>query len=275
MNSLGKAIRMERIKNKKSGNFIFIALDHGLTMGTIKGLEDMPSLVDKVALGGANAVIEHAGIVAAGYRGSISSNSTKFHGGDIGLIIHLSGSTSLSPTPNRKVLVCSVEEAIRMGADGVSIHINIGDTDEPAMLADMGHVSEACRYWGMPLIVMIYPRGPKIHSEYDPEAINIAVRAGAELGADIIKTNYTGDIDSFKKIVKGCPVPVIIAGGPKLDTTKEVLQMISDAMEAGARGVAMGRNVFQADDPTAMVKAISLIVNENCSIDEVYRKIKI
>jgi fructose-bisphosphate aldolase/2-amino-3,7-dideoxy-D-threo-hept-6-ulosonate synthase len=272
--SLGKAIRLERIKNRKSGNMVFIPLDHGLTVGTIKGLEDMPTLVDKIALGGANAVIEHAGMAAAGHRGS-SSTTRKFSGTDIGLIIHLSGSTSLSPTPNHKVLVCSVEEALRMGADGVSIHINIGDHDEPAMLEEMGLVAQQCRYWGMPLIAMMYPRGPKITSEHAPEVVNIAARAGAEMGADIVKTNYTGDIDSFRQITKGCPVPIIIAGGPKLETTKDVFQMIVDSMEAGARGVAMGRNVFQAEDPTIMVRAICKIVHEHYSVQDVLKEYQI
>lgn len=272
MNNLGKAIRFERIIDRKSGNTVIIPMDHGLTVGSIKGLEDMPKMVDSVALGGANAVIEHAGIVAAGHRGS-----AKFQGSglDIGLIIHLSGSTSLSPTPNHKVLVCSVEEAIRMGADAVSIHINIGDETEPDMISQMGKVAEDCRYWGMPLIAMMYPRGPKIKSEHDPNAVNIVARAGAELGADIVKTVYTGDIDTFKPIVKGCPVPVIIAGGPKMNTTRDVLTMIFDAMQAGARGVAMGRNVFQADNPTLMVKAISMIVHKKMTVEEVLKETKL
>ena len=275
MTTLGKAIRLERIKDRKSGNMVFIPMDHGFSVGTIKGLENMPRMVDLVASGGANAVIEHIGIAMAGHRGSTMGQSGEFEGKDIGLIIHLSGSTNLSPTPNSKVLVCSVEEAIRMGADGVSIHINIGDQDEPRMLEEMGQVAAECRYWGMPLIAMMYPRGPKIASEHAPEVVNIAARVGAELGADIVKTNYTGDIDSFKEITKGCPVPIIIAGGPKQETTKDVLQMIADAMEGGARGVAMGRNVFQADDPKEMTRAISLIVHKGWSVEEVLKEVKI
>ncbi|MHA1730188.1 MAG: 2-amino-3,7-dideoxy-D-threo-hept-6-ulosonate synthase [Promethearchaeota archaeon] len=270
MSSLGKSIRLERIKDRNSKNFLIIPMDHGLSLGTVKGLENMPKMINKVAEGGANAVIVHSGIAYAGHRGS-----QNIHGKDIGLIIHLSGSTSLSPNPNLKVIVCSVEEALKMGADAVSIHINIGDGDEPKMMKDMGNISQSCRNWGMPLIAMMYPRGPKINSEHDPIAVNIAVRAGAELGADIVKTNYTGDIDSFKMIVGGCPVPVIIAGGPKLETTEEVFQMIVDSLEAGARGVAMGRNVFQSKKPEDMVRAISLLVHKGYSADEVLREIKI
>ncbi|MCP4760410.1 MAG: class I fructose-bisphosphate aldolase family protein [archaeon] len=272
MSSLGKSIRLERIMDRESGNFLLIPMDHGLTVGTIKGLEDMPKIINQVSIGGANAVIVHAGIAAAGHRGT---TQPELQGKDIGLIIHLSASTSLSPTPNQKVLVCSVDEALRMGADAVSVHINIGDETEPSMLEQMGEVSEACRYWGMPLIAMMYPRGPKINIEHEPDVVNIAARAGAELGADIVKTNYTGDIDSFREITKGCPVPIIIAGGPKLETTTDVLHMISDAMKAGARGVAMGRNVFQAEDPINLVKAISMIIHHKISVEEVLKEIKL
>ena len=240
-------------------------MDHGLTIGTVKGIEDMAQMIDKVALGGANAVLMHSGMVGTGHRQQ---------GEDIGLIVHLSGATTLSPTPNRKVLVCSVERSLKMGADGVSIHINIGAEDEPEMFQDAQKSIESAREWGIPLLAMMYPRGPKIKDENDPYVVNIAARAGAELGADIVKTNYTGDIDSFKEIIKGIPIPVIIAGGPKTDTTKDVLQMVYDSIQAGGSGVAFGRNVFQAEDPTKIVNALSKVIHENYTIEEVLKEYK-
>jgi len=262
--SLGKRIRLERIFDRESKKTIIIPMDHGLTMGTIQGLEDLAAMVDKVALGGANAVLMHSGMVSAGHRQ---------YGKDIGLIIHLSGATSLSPHPNRKVLVCSVERALKMGADAVSIHINIGAEDEPEMLQDAQKIVENSREWGVPLIVMMYPRGKKITNENDPSVVNIAVRAGVELGADIVKTNYTGDIDSFRTITKGVRhIPVIIAGGPKMDTIPDLLQMVYDSIEAGGSGVAFGRNVFQAEDPTKLVRAINKILHENYSVEEVMKE---
>ncbi len=264
--SLGKKIRMERIFDRKSKKTIIIPMDHGLTMGTIQGLEDLAAMVDKVALGGASAVLMHSGMVGAGHRQ---------YGKDIGLIIHLSGATSLSPDPNRKVLVCSVERALKMGADAVSIHINIGADDEPEMLQDAQKIVESTREWGVPLIAMMYPRGKKITDENDPSVVNIAVRAGAELGADIVKTNYTGDIDSFRKITKGVKhIPIVIAGGPKMDTVPDLLQMVSDSVEAGCSGVAFGRNVFQSEDPTKLVQSISKILHDNYSVDDVLKDFK-
>ncbi|MFX1388456.1 MAG: 2-amino-3,7-dideoxy-D-threo-hept-6-ulosonate synthase [Promethearchaeota archaeon] len=264
--NIGKSIRIERIIDRKSKRTIIIPMDHGLTMGTIKGLENVAEMVDKVALGGANAVLMHSGMVGAGHRK---------YGKDIGLIIHLSGATDLSPDPNRKVLVCSVERAIKMGADGVSIHINIGADEEPEMLQDASKVVEASREWGIPLIAMMYPRGRKIQDENDADVVNIAVRAGVELGADIVKTNYTGDIDSFKEIVNGVKhIPIIIAGGPKMDTISDLIHMVYDSIQAGGAGVAFGRNIFQAKDPTSLVSAISKIVHKNYTIEEIIKEYK-
>jgi len=264
--SLGKGIRIERLFDRKSKRTIIVPMDHGLTVGTIKGLENLADIVDKVAIGGANAVLMHSGMVGAGHRQ---------YGQDIGLIIHLSGATSLTPDPDRKVLVCSVERALKMGADGVSIHINIGADEEPEMLQDAHRVVESSREWGLPLIAMMYPRGKKIKDENAPEVVNIAVRAGAELGADIVKTNYTGDIDSFKYIVKSVHVPVIIAGGPKTDTIQDLFQLVYDSIQAGGRGVAFGRNVFQAEDPIKIVKALSKIVHHNYTVGEVLKEYQI
>ena len=170
--------------------------------------------------------------------------------------------------------MCSVERAVKLGADAVSIHINIGADEEPEMFQDAQKVIESSREWGVPVLAMMYPRGGKISNENDPEVVNIAVRAGVELGADIVKTNFTGDIDSFKYIVKSVHVPVIIAGGPKMDTTTEVLQMVYDSLQAGGSGVAFGRNVFQSQDPTKLVKAIAKIAHNNYTVEEVLKEIK-
>jgi len=256
---IGKRIRLERIINRKTKRAVIVPMDHGLTLGTIKGLDDMAKIVDQIAKGGANAVLMHSGMVGAGHRQ---------HGSDIGLIIHLSGATSLALDPNKKVLVCSVERALKIGADACSIHINIGANDEADMLKDASEIVEACREWGMPLIAMMYPRGKKIQDENHPEVVNIAVRAGAELGADIVKTNYTGDIESFREIVRGVDIPVIIAGGPKMDTIVDLLQLVYDSIEAGGAGVAFGRNIFQYKDPETLVRAICSIVHERSQVEE-------
>lgn len=259
MSEIGKRVRLERILDRNSGNTVIIPMDHGISVGPVKGLVKLSDMINKVADGGANSVLLQKGMVKHGHRE---------YGSDVGLIVHMSASTSLGPDPNDKVQVCQVEEALKVGADAVSVHINIGSETEAEQLKKLGGVSERCEFWGMPLVAMMYPRGDKISDPNDLEVVALAARAGAELGADIIKTNYTGDPDTFKQVVAGCPVPVVIAGGPKTETDQEFLEMIRGAIDAGGRGVAIGRNVFQHEDPTKMTKAIAAIVHQNMSVEE-------
>lgn len=262
MSTIGKSVRMERIFNRNTGNAIIIPMDHGVGAGPIKGLTNLQDAVNKVAEGGANAVLGHMGLAKHGHRG---------YGHDVGLIIHLSASTSLALDPNHKVLVTTVEEAMKVGADAVSVHVNIGAEDEFEMLQGLGYVAGKCDEWGIPLLAMMYPRGKKVQSEYDVDVVKHAARIGAELGADIVKTNYTGSPETFKEVVEGCPVPVIIAGGPKMGSEMELLEMIKGSLEAGGRGVAIGRNVFQAEDPTGLVQRIAKIVHEGMTAEEVIK----
>ncbi len=252
--------------DRKTRRTVIVPMDHGMSLGPIKGLVDMSETVDKIAEGGANAVLGHVGLPLFGHRR---------YGKDIGLIMHLSASTSLSPDPNNKVLVTPVEDAIKMGADAVSVHINIGAETECDMLQKLGLTASKCREWGMPLVAMVYPRGKKINSENSSEYVKIAARAAAEMGADIVKSSYTGDIDSFRVVTKGSPIPVVVAGGPKMDTVQEMLQMVYDSIQGGGSGVAIGRNVFESDDPTAMVKAISLIVHQGYHPKEAMKELGI
>jgi fructose-bisphosphate aldolase/2-amino-3,7-dideoxy-D-threo-hept-6-ulosonate synthase len=245
--------------DRKTRRMVIVPMDHGMSVGPIPGLVDMAATVDKVAEGGANAVLGHIGLPLHGHR---------HYGKDIGLIMHLSGSTSLSPDPNSKVLVTTVEEALKMGADAVSVHINIGAETESVMLQALGSTAMKCREWGMPLLAMMYPRGRKVGSETAVENVKIAARTAAELGVDIVKTNYTGSVESFREVVNGCPVPVVVAGGPRMDTTRDIMELVHGSVEAGGAGVAMGRNVFQAEDPVKMVRAISMIVHKGASVDE-------
>jgi predicted phospho-2-dehydro-3-deoxyheptonate aldolase len=262
---LGKAIRMERISSRADGRTVIVPMDHGVTVGPIEGLVDMPAAVNRVADGGADAVIGHVGLPIMGHRG---------YGRDVGLIIHLSASTSLAPDPNRKVLVSSVERAIRYGADAVSIHVNLGAADESEMLRDFGEVAMSCESWGMPLVAMVYTRGAKIQSEYDSRVVKHAARVAAELGADVVKVNYTGNPETFAEVVDGCGgagphgIKVVIAGGEKMETDREILEMVAGAIAAGGSGVSIGRNAFQHERPDLMVAAIVGIVHGGQTVDE-------
>jgi class I fructose-bisphosphate aldolase len=256
---LGKSIRLERIFDRNTHKTIIVPLDHGVSVGPIMGLVDLRKTVDRVAEGGANAVLMHKGIPRRSHRGS---------GRDIGLIIHLSASSNLSPFPNAKTLVGEVEDAIRLGADGVSVHLNLGDATERYMLNELGRISTSASSWGMPLLAMVYPRGPKVKSEYDPEAVRHCARIAEELGADVVKVPYTGDVDTFNKVVEACAIPVLIAGGPKMESEKDILQMAYDSIQAGGAGLSIGRNIFQAENPSMLVKALHGIVHDGWSVED-------
>ena len=159
-------------------------------------------------------------------------------------------------------MVCTVEEAIALGADAVSVHINLGAPHESKMIEEVGRVSRECTKWGMPLLIMIYPRGEGIDPK-SPQAIGHCVRVAEELGADLIKTSYTGDPASFKKITSACSVPVLIAGGEKA-ADLESLETVREAItKGGAAGVALGRNSFQRENPKEFIQALCCVVHEN------------
>ena len=248
----GKTRRLRRIIRDDSKTFI-IAMDHGVTLGPVRGLEDMQQAVKNVVSGGADAVLVHKGIAS-----HVNTQGT-------GLIVHVSASTKLGSKPNLKVGVCTVEEAVRLGADAVSAHINIGAVEEEQMLEFLGNLSRECDSYGMPLLAMMYPRGPTVKDENGFEFVSHAARIGAELGADVVKTVYTGDVDSFRKVIQGCPVPVVVAGGARMKTDLDVLELAESSMKAGATGLSFGRNVFQHDRPEAICKALTSIVHQRAT----------
>ena len=251
----GKTRRLKRIF-RADKRTVIVPMDHGVSIGPVKGIENMQETVARLLKGGADAFVLHKGL------------AKRVDVGCAGLIVHLSAVSNLTPNCLNKVQVCTVREAGRLGADAVSVHINVGAPDECAMLTTLGRVADECDSYGMPLLAMVYPRGPKIPNEHDATAVAHAARLGAELGADIIKTIYTGNVETFKQVVESCPVPVIIAGGPKIETPQQLLQMASDSIKAGAAGLSIGRNVFQHKDQTLIVKTLVALVHEKASVEE-------
>ena len=257
----GKQVRMSRITRK--GRMLCIPMDHSFTIGPVAGLENPEEMIIKVARGGATAFLVHKGIIKSLKKPV-----------PIGMIMHVSASTQLSPAPNRKVLCASVLEGLRLGADAISVHVNMGSKEEPEMLEQLGMVADQCDEYQVPFIAMMYPRGERIKDPSDPEVVAHCARVGAEGGADVVKTVYTGDPDSFRDVVRKCPVPVVLAGGVKVGTDAEVLRLASDVMGAGAMGVTFGRNVFQHRDPTLIVRALRRIVIDRGTVKEAMEVIR-
>src|SRR6266705_1877644 len=244
----GKTRRLRRIF-RRDGRTVIIPMDHGVSVGPVEGLTNMEATIDSVANGGADAVLVHAGIAK-----TVDNRA-------MGLILHLSGATRLTLEPNWKTQLSSVKQALRLGADAVSVHINVGSEHEQDMLDQFSRILDESDDVGLPVVAMMYPRGPGIQNEHAYEVVSHAARLGYELGADIVKTNYTGDVESFRNVIKSVKAPVVVAGGPKAGRESEVLQMVSDSIKAGAGGVSIGRNVFQHSKPTLMTRALVEIVH--------------
>lgn len=258
----GKTIRLRRILGS-DGKTVITPMDHGVSCGPIRGLEDMKLALERAIKGGADTVILHKGNFGIASQMDLHLP---------GLILHLSASTQLSFDFHKKVIVAGVEEAVRLGADGVSVHINLGNENEHVMLEDLGMVSDECNRWQMPLLVMVYVRGLNVTQPVSDKSIAHAIRVAWELGADIIKTASPEDLNTLEGLASHCPVPIVIAGGGKVKDVKNFLNKVAGWMGSGARGVAIGRNVFQDESPVSLLRAICSIVHEKLSGDQAYEE---
>lgn len=260
----GKILRLKRFMRSASGRIVIFPLDHGVTCGPIPGLENMDRVIRMGIAGGADALVLHKGMMR--FLEPIGERLP-------GIFMHLSASTQLGPSIHRKVLVGTVEEAIQRGADGVSLHINLGDASEPEMLEDLGHVGAACAHWQVPLLVMIYVRGAGMATPVPDSAIAHCTRAAAELGADLIKIPKPREEGVLQAIADSIPVPVVVAGGTKKEETLPFLEGIEEALRAGVRGVAIGRNVFQHREPERLLRAVGKMVHENLTAREALEQV--
>ena len=246
----GKAWRMRRIINPVDGRTLILPLDHGLSMGPIQGLVSPADTLARVCRAALDAVVLHKGLVRFLPRDLDPAT---------GLIIHLSAATDLCPQRTKK-LVTGVDEALALGADGVSVHINFGGPQETEMLVDLGRVADRCMALGVPLLVMAYLRGGTL-AEDDPRGLAVASRACAELGADLVKLPWPSSESDLAEIVSGCPVGVVLAGGSRRESPDFLQHRAEAAVASGAVGLAAGRNVFQAPDPIVTLESLSRIIH--------------
>ena len=261
MTATGVATRLNRIST--DGRYLIVPMDHGITLGAVTGLKDIESTVDAVARGGADAVLTQKGI------------APRVHGNrrGAGYVVHLNASTAVGPAANDKRLTGTVEEAVRVGADAVSLHLNVGSEYEPKQLEDLAEVTAAAGRLGIPVLAMAYARGANLTGEdpeHDAEYLGHAVRLAEEVGADVVKTAYSGDPASFEHVCASTRLPVVIAGGEP-DGDEATLESVRGAMDAGAAGVSVGRSVFQHDDPEAITEAVSAVVHDDAGAEDALR----
>ncbi|MEU9475240.1 2-amino-3,7-dideoxy-D-threo-hept-6-ulosonate synthase [Streptomyces sp. NPDC048191] len=247
-----RALRTARLFRHHPARLAIAPLDHSISDGPVvpRGTT-IDGLTARLAEAGMDAVVVHKGSLRHLRPASLSAMS---------VIVHLNASTAHAPDPDAKYLVTGVEEALRLGADAVSVHVNLGSLDERRQIADLGQVAERCERWNLPLLAMVYPRGPRITDPHDPELVAHAVTVAVDLGADLVKAPYPGSVTALRELTDACPVPLLCAGGPRR-SEPEVLAYVRDVLRGGAAGVAMGRNLFQADDPRRTAAAVARLIH--------------
>ena len=259
MAMLGK-VRMSRLINPKSDKMMAITVDHSISRGIMQGLINIQDTIDQIVAAGPEAITMTKGIAELCFPQ---------HAGKCSLLLKCSSYSPVQGT--RDAYFGDAEEGIRMGADGVSVGaIMLGD-HQAEQLVDMGRISKQCMSLGMPLIGHIYPKGEKVALEDRTKWENIAycVRAGAELGVDIIKTTYTGDPKTMEKVVKACPSRVAIQGGDSCHTIEDYMSMTYDVInKSGVGGVVYGRFVWSYPNITALVKSLGSIIHDGATVKQ-------
>lgn len=269
MTSLGKQLRLGRIIDPVSQTSVIVPIDHAIDDPTLAALNDPISVVSRLAPVGPDAFLMRRGAAAA---------AAQAYAGRCGWVQRLTGRSGLSASriahgDARQLVIASVEEAARNGADAVVPTFFFGPDTEDTALPQLGRIADECNRYAIPLIAELFPVGGPEAVPYDgPYSINdmrLAVRIASEEGADLIKTYYPGDPEAFARIVEYSFVPIIIAGGsPNHGGPLETLRTVQDACRAGAVGVAFGRRVWNAANPEGMLRAIIRIVRDGASADD-------
>lgn len=243
----GMKNRLAKIFNPKSGNTLMLAFDHGYFLGPISGLERMdlaiPTLVQDID-------------VLMATRGALRSSVLPDYGWDKAVALRCSsGSSILDDDLSHEVISVDIDDAIRMNAACMAVQVFIGSSGQKSSIANLSQaINDGSRY-GIPTMGVVAVGKEMART---PQYFRLATRIIAEMGAQIVKCYYSED---FETITASCPIPVVIAGGKKLPES-EALEMSYRGIAEGAAGVDMGRNIFQAQDPQAMVKALRGIVHE-------------
>lgn len=242
---------------RPDGRALIVAMDHGLIDGPCKGLENPAETIVKIVAGGADAVLTSYG-VARRFARELAP---------LGLILRADGgATSLGASDGPGALFFSVESALRLGADAVAVTAFPGSPQEVSTLKNLAAMTDAAHAWGLAVLAEMVPGGFDSGPEHRTlENLALSARVGAELGADFIKTPYAA---GFERVTATCYVPVVILGGAKRGSERDMLTDIAAAVDAGCAGVAIGRNIFQAEDPAAMTAAVAAILHQGASVDE-------
>jgi DhnA family fructose-bisphosphate aldolase class Ia len=240
----GKSRRMGRLFVSEKKRCLLSPLDHGAWLGPVKGIDKPLHIVEQVVAGGANAILAGPGFLNLAAAAIPPS---------VGIILRLSLTAGLSRQGTQETPIADLETALAMDVDAVAVSIFFGRDGDLEIYRWLAEVIQTCRAYDMPVLAEMMPPEENL---YDAKAIAHASRIGVEIGADIIKTNYCGNVDEFRNVIENVGVPLIVAGGPKQAGDPPVEKMVAEVVQAGAAGVAIGRRVWQADDPRLVTQKI-------------------
>ena len=262
MSDFGKRIRLNRILNRRGRGTLVVAFDHALVLGPIPGTEDACGQVSQFVEAQVDAILLNLGLIQR-------CNDCFLPAATPGIIARIDWTTvwnSLSHGEHgalRSCMLGSATDALGHGADAVLSYLVVGTGDadfETKEIARNAQLARECERLGMPLIIETLARGKDVQNPADPQWLKLHTRIAAELGADVIKTDYAGSPESMREVVEACPIPILILGGSRNDAA---LEIVRGAMKAGAAGVFFGRNVFQSQDMAGFLKQARIILNES------------
>ena len=260
--SAGMILRRQALFSKRDERSVIIAMDHGAIAGPIQGIVHPSELVSACVQAKVDGILAHKGFVDA---------STEAWDRCTSLVLRLTGGFTVLGGLFEEEMIVEPLTALSYGAACVAITVKFGHEREGAFIRQASLAIDECHRLGLPVMVEAMAKGnrkgEKVPSN-DPEAIRMVARMGAEIGADLIKTHYTGSIDSFARVVEGCPVPIVVLGGEKTDSIRSVFQDIHDSLCAGGKGIAVGRNIWEHGHVDKMLTAAVGVVHEDWSVDQ-------
>lgn len=251
--SWGLKNRLSRIMNQSDGRTLMLAVDHGYFQGPTTGLENARETIEPL-IEYADSLMLTRGILRTSVEPNIS----------IPIVLRISGGTSILKELSNEEITTSIEDAIRLNASAVAVSIFVGGEYEKQTLLNLAKAVDEGERYGIPVLA-VTAVGRDMNR--DARYLALSCRIAAELGAHLVKTYYC---ENFTKVVNSCPVPIIIAGGKKIDE-EAALRMAASALRDGAKGVDMGRNIFQSDSPTGMIKALRAIIHSDADVEQAYK----
>jgi len=263
LSDCGRKIRLRRILGKPGRRALLVAFDHALVLGPIPGTEDPLGQVRRFAESGADAILLNLGLI----RQFAESQSSvvlppliaRIDWTTVWAVMRDGGKGEL-----RSSLLARPEDALRHGADAVLTYMVVGTGDadfESKEIARTADVARECERVGISLIVESLARGTNVKNPCDPKWLNLHTRMAVELGADAVKTDYSGDPDSMRSVVEGCPIPIVVLGGSRMASDEDALAVVRGAVLAGAAGVFFGRNVFQAENMQSFLQQVHRVLD--------------